>query len=573
MTLNHFLKVTPTLVQSFARDGYRAFFFFLLLTPLSFSGPLDFSQVPQANRTRSARRDQRIPVKPGGTLKVENPVGSIRIRTVLDSEARLNTIRPAALGQSEWYSMNSLDDPPGSVLVRIGPTAGEPLDVDITVPRTINLNLKTEKGAIEVIGSVLGLVAESQAGDIRVRLPTDHNADLALHSTNGTIRSELPTSIFGLFDSHHLQAKLGQGGSPILLRTMDGHVKVLPLEAPGAMLIATADPALPGNMSRTRSPSRPELRSADTAETESFGRSSPAERFTLPSDSAEVELEAPLVNLNVSVSDRAGRAIADLTLDDFSVFEDGVKQQIKHLSATTTPFDLVLLLDLSGSIEKKIKLVKQAAQRFVDFIGPDDRLAVYTFRKRVQVVSHLTNDRVLLKRRIDDMGGGQGGTGFYDALWFTLDELDQSSNKRKAIVVMTDGVDNSISHPEDSPSKHSFESLLERVEEVDMFIYPIYLDTEYEMVVQQRRENSEAYAVARRQLKELADRTASILFRAAQVEDLETVYQQVANELRTIYSLAYEPSNAARDGSWRRIEIKVNRPMVAVRTKHGYYAR
>jgi Ca-activated chloride channel family protein len=93
------------------------------------------------------------------------------------------------------------------------------------------------------------------------------------------------------------------------------------------------------------------------------------------------------------------------------------------------------------------------------------------------------------------------------------------------------------------------------------------------MVVQQHRETSEAYAVARRQLHELAERTAGVLFRAAQVEDLELVYRQVADELRTVYSLAYEPSNAVRDGTWRRIQVKVNRPTAAVRTRRGYYAR
>jgi len=106
-----------------------------------------------------------------------------------------------------------------------------------------------------------------------------------------------------------------------------------------------------------------------------------------------------------------------------------------------------------------------------------------------------------------------------------------------------------------------------------VIIYPIYLDTEYELVVKKRQERPESYAIARRQLAALAEGTAGTLYKAETVEDLEGVYERVASELRTIYSLAYSPLNAAHDGTWRSIQIKVNRPSARVKCRRGYYAK
>lgn len=570
MGISHSLKVPPTLIWRLVAHTFLVVYVGLILSGVGLgdrAGALSLGS--QANRVRSPRLDRRIPMAAGSTLRVENLAGSIRVQAASQSEARVVAGSPGAA-----YSITTSEASPGVVAITVPPTQAGGLDLEIAAPLTVNLQLKTQNGAIEIAGPVAGVVAESQSGDIILRLPPGHNADLALHSTSGSIRSELPAAIFGAFDSHNLQAKLGQGGPAILLRTMRGNVRLLPWGSSQELAQATTIGAPAATVPVSDRPrSQPVLRTAGGTNADASNPASKPERPPRPLESATVELEAPLVHLNASVSDRSGRAIADLTKSDFAVYEDNIQQVITHFEPATTPFDLTLLLDLSGSTEKKIRVIREAAKRFVDFIGPEDRLAVYTFRRRVQVVSHLTNDRFLLKRRLDEIERGGGGTAFYDALWFTASELEPVSSKRKAIVVMTDGVDNSISSPEDSPSRHTFEELLERLEESDLIVYPIYLDTEYEMVVQQHRETSEAYAVARRQLSELAERTAGVLFRAARVEDLELVYQQVADELRTVYSLAYEPSNAVRDGTWRRIHVKVNRPTAAVRTRRGYYAR
>jgi VWFA-related protein len=234
---------------------------------------------------------------------------------------------------------------------------------------------------------------------------------------------------------------------------------------------------------------------------------------------------------------------------------------------------MILLLDLSGSTREKIKAMKKAAKNFIDSLGTEDRIAVAAFTRRFTVVSDFTADRKALKKRIDGIKNQRSGTAYYDAMWAALDLLRRKTDRRKALVVLTDGVDNSITYPDRYESRHAFEELSMRLAEEDATVYPIYFDTEYDVVVNQRLDRHESYATARRQLQEVADQTGGLLFKAARVEDLKGVYERVAAELRTFYSLGYSPLKADTDGSWRAISVQVDRPRARVRTKRGYYAR
>ncbi|GBC77524.1 hypothetical protein HRbin08_01002 [bacterium HR08] len=421
------------------------------------------------------------------------------------------------------------------------------------------------------------MTIETTGGNVTLRLPANFDAELALSAPQGAIQSELPILVRGKFDAHAIEGKLGRGGRSLTVKTAHGDIRLLalpPTMSPSPSLARTESSAAsapreqPERAEESSSPrARPSLR------TEPSEESPPPSRRTRSADTGEaITLEAPLVNVNVSVTDEYGKAVADLRKEDFVIYEDGVEQQITHFASVTAPFDLALLLDVSGSTESKLSVIRRAAQAFVDMLGPDDRMAVFAFARRVYPIAPFTNDRALLKQRIQAIRGG-GGTAFYDALWYVLTEVERRPGRRRAIVVMTDGVDNSIRQPWLYPTEHTFEELLARVQESDALIYPIYLDTEYEMVVRQRRESPMSYAVARRQLLALAEHSAGTLYRADTVEDLEGVYQRIADELRTIYSLAYSPTNATRDGKWRTIRVKVLRPGVRVKARRGYYAR
>lgn len=323
-------------------------------------------------------------------------------------------------------------------------------------------------------------------------------------------------------------------------------------------------------------------------------------------DEGALKLEAYLVNLNVSATDRAGKAVPGLKQDDFTVFEDGVPQQISFFSPERSPFNLVLLIDLSGSVREKIDLIRDTALHFLDVISPQDSVAIVTFTTDVTVVSHLTKDRDDLRDSVDFMLPPAGGTAFYDALGYALVEvLRKVKGQRNAVIAITDGEDNSLPAQllkavrasgsgmittNTGGSFLTFDDLLEGATEINALIYPIHLDP---MPTQQSNSStlssnpqagtpggearptasSELTDVARKQLQSLADASGGRFYHADRIENLKGVFEQVAAELRTVYSMAYTPKNLDLDGKFRRVRIQVNRPDVGIRTRPGYFGR
>ena len=298
-----------------------------------------------------------------------------------------------------------------------------------------------------------------------------------------------------------------------------------------------------------------------------------------PSVRGDIIIDTKLINLNAKVANAAGKPLLALTKDDFVLYENNVKQTIEHFSPVTAPLNLVLLLDFSGSTEKKKGVMKDAAQRFVDSLGPDDRVAVAAFARRFYLKTSFISDKKQLKKLIGDLKVPSSGTRYYDAMWSALDLFKQAQGARNAIVVLTDGVDNTIMDPDEYDTKYNFDELIARVAEDDVTIYPMYLDTEYEMVTKRNGgdDKHEHYAIARKQLSQVAERSGGLLFHVARIEDLNGVYDRVAAELKTIYSLAY--SSSLDDGSqtkkneWREIKLTVKQPGAIARTKSGYYAK
>ena len=333
---------------------------------------------------------------------------------------------------------------------------------------------------------------------------------------------------------------------------------------------------------------------------EETGEGQPANGVEQPASSTgarpeenALKLEARLVNLNVRATDGAGNPLHDLKKEDFTIFEDGVRQDIFSFESVNSPISLVLLLDLSGSTADKRKVMAEAAKKFIDSLGKEDRIAIAAFTREFVVVSDFTSDRKLLKQRLDRIESYRGGTAFYDALWKTLDMLDSVEEARKAIVVLTDGVDNSISSPRSLGTAHNFDELLARVEEQDATIYPIrpgdtpssmrpvYNATGRKRVVSvngktlpsDQSEPLNPYETARQQLDALAERTGGKVFKAASEDDLDGVYEQVANELRLLYGLSYAPRDTSSDGRFRKITVQISREGAVVKSRRGYYAK
>jgi VWFA-related protein len=287
-----------------------------------------------------------------------------------------------------------------------------------------------------------------------------------------------------------------------------------------------------------------------------------------------ITIDTGLVDLNVSVFSRAAKTPAgDLQQKDFVVMENGQMEEISFFAAASAPFDLVLLLDLSGSTADKLDLIKKSAKRFVEAARPTDRIGIVTFTNAPQVVSGLTSDRAVLFERIKKIEKPRGGTNFWDALYFVLKAMLGKDSRRSAVIAMTDGVDNALPGVAGDGSAISFEELLETVRLSDAIVLPVYLDTEREML-KERRATELSYLYARRELAQLAAESGSLVYQARKLEDLKGVYEQVIRDLGTVYSIGYRPKNTERNGSWRSVTVQlVGRPDLAARTKRGYYAK
>ncbi|HMV81683.1 MAG TPA: VWA domain-containing protein [Blastocatellia bacterium] len=290
-----------------------------------------------------------------------------------------------------------------------------------------------------------------------------------------------------------------------------------------------------------------------------------------------LSIETRLVNLNVKALDKAGQPITNLKPEDFNIYEDGIKQEVSHFKPVNAPVSLILLLDLSGSTQKKRKAMIEAAHRFIDTLPAGDKISVVAFTRTYRPLTGFTADKPTLKAAVNQIAKIGGGTAFYDAAWKSLDQLQKLGEARKAIVVLTDGEDESlISNRE---TTHTFDELLGRASEEDVTIYPIYFSP------QQHAMNTvgalfgngsllggnDRGKQARKQLEQLAEQTGGEIFSAQREEDLESAYKLVANELHTLYSLAYSPDKPKHDGQFRKINIKLTREGSVAKTRRGYY--
>lgn len=287
-----------------------------------------------------------------------------------------------------------------------------------------------------------------------------------------------------------------------------------------------------------------------------------------------VRIDTDLVTLNVSVFNKtAAQSQVTLQQKDFAVLDDGMPQEIAFFESGENPFDLVLLLDLSGSTADKIGLIRKSAKRFVDATRPGDRIAIFTFTADLQVVSKLTSDHDALKKSIDDIEKPSGGTNFWDALRFVLEHVAVQSrveHRRSAVVVMTDGVDNALPGVFGDGSVTTFDELMQIARRMDSIILPIYLDTEKES--NPRSTPPSAYAMAREQLAKLASESGNQVYRASKVKDLDGVYARVIRDLSTVYSIGYRPANRKHEGAWHDVAVQiVGHPDLAVRAKRGYF--
>jgi Ca-activated chloride channel family protein len=269
-----------------------------------------------------------------------------------------------------------------------------------------------------------------------------------------------------------------------------------------------------------------------------------------------------VVSLNVTVVDGQNRYITDLTEADFTVFEDGTRQELSYFNRTNLPIALSLLIDTSASMESRMQLAQDAAIGFAKKLREQDVAQVVDFDSRVEVLQDFTNRIEQLESAIRTTSAG-GSTALHNALYISLKELAKikprasEEVRRRAIVVLSDG--------EDTSSLVTYEEVLELAKRSETAIYTIALQAK-------DAAQTKGFREAEFILRQFAQETGGRAFFPARAEDLRDVYGQIADELSSQYSLGYASKNTRRDGGWRRLVVQVARPQATARTKRGYYA-
>jgi len=269
-----------------------------------------------------------------------------------------------------------------------------------------------------------------------------------------------------------------------------------------------------------------------------------------------------LVSLSVTVTGQDGRYVTDLSKDDFGVFEDGVLQDLSFFSRTQMPIAAAILLDTSASMEEKLRTAQAAATGFVKRLRPEDIAEVIDFDSKVKTLQEFTPDIGALETAIRSTTAG-GSTSLYNALYISIKTLrtveapSADQIRRQSVVVLSDG--------EDTSSLLGYEEVLDLAKRSETVIYAIGLRSP-------RQESGRGFHEAEFVLRQLAQETGGRVFFPDTIAELPGIYDQIWEELSSQYSLGYTSSNPRRDGQWRRIVVRVDRPNVQARTKQGYYA-
>lgn len=312
---------------------------------------------------------------------------------------------------------------------------------------------------------------------------------------------------------------------------------------------------------------------------------------TPPDGEESIRLGATLVNIPVLVSDRSGRYIPQLSARDFEIYEDGARQEVAFFGDEEVPFNVVLLLDVSPSVQDSLEEIQDAALEFVRHLRSQDRLMVASFDRRVSYLTYLTNDRRELEDAIRSTHTGSG-TSVYDAVVETVSRRLRDVEGRKALILFSDG--------EDTTSRRStYQDAIDAVTESDVLVYglrypsesygrggrgtiniplPLPIPFPVPIPMPRRRPNPRGYPQPRPGggdfMSDIAAAGGGPVYDAYTIQDLSRLARQITEELRHVYMLSYYPSNPLSNGGYREIRVRVRtNPDMAVRHRRGYHAR
>jgi VWFA-related protein len=271
-------------------------------------------------------------------------------------------------------------------------------------------------------------------------------------------------------------------------------------------------------------------------------------------DDEPIRVESSLVVINATITDAKGSPVAGLKQNQFQIYEDGMEQKIEFFEAAKTPFAAVILLDSSGSMEHRVSLARSAAIQFLDRLRTDDVAAIYNFDSKISLVQDFSNSRDIYEGVFDIKANGM--TVLNDAIYKAAEELGKRPEKRRAIIVLSDGAD--------TQSGRSADKALKAALGAGATIYTVDMSA----INANGKERMQNQGV----LKNFAEKSGGKFVATPGGVALRDAFKNIVDELGIQYTLGYHPSNTAKDGKWRTIELRANKPDINIRTRKGYHA-
>lgn len=449
------------------------------------------------------------------------------------------------------------------------------IDLIVRIPARSRVKVESQAGSVDIVGNVESAEVSTNTGTIHADVPLEAlKFDFMWSASRPRFLSdvelpEIKEKAGGIFK---ISGKLGEKKP-----AKEDRVQLDFLTQRGVVLL-NVDPAMVPSDLRERpltEAARAIVRSGDSQLIDAIRKVSP-KMFgdyakTLPPPGREPTLmtrRAPgkfvseqspqMMRLNASVTDRNGRAIGGMNESDFTVFENGEERQVTKVVSTREPFNLVLLLDVSGSVEERIDFIRKAARDFLRTASPQDRIAIISFRDDIQIISDFSSDRRMLSEKLEDIDAG-GATALWDSLGYVLaDTLKQLRGERTAVVILSDGDDNKSFVP--------FNAILEAVIESGALVYPLYVPSglipeasvpKPEVTIDPLRTRYLTLTTrAHEEGQRLAEASGGVYYPIRRLEELQRAYDDVVVQLRTAYTITYA-SNLT----------PANNPRVRVRTK------
>jgi VWFA-related protein len=515
------------------------------------------------------------------TVSIKNLEGRVSVVASADQQKKMS-VEAKSTGQAIAPDDVKVEAKGARVTIDVRPRGEKDrIDLIVRIPERSKIEVEGQAGAVDVVGNVESASVKTDTGTIHADVPLEAlKFNFVWEASRPRYMSdvELPPIKEKAGGTFKLSGRLGEKEAKkeetvalnfstqrgVVLLNVDpemapADLRERPLTKAAQAIVRSGDTQLVDAIRKVS----PKM-FGDYAKTLPPPEKQPALVNRVPTNKVVSSVAPQVFRFNASVLDRHGRAIGGMRESDFTVWENGVERRVTNVSPANEPFNLVLLLDVSGSVEERMDFIRKAARDFLRTTSPQDRISIISFRDDIQIISDFSTNRQLLSKKLDEIDAG-GGTALYDALGYVLAEpLKRLRGERTAIVVMSDGDDNKSFLP--------FPAILEALTESGALVYPLYVPSGLipetsvprpEITIDPLRSRYLTLTTrAEEEARKLAAVSGGIYYPIKRLEDLQKAYEDVVAQLRSSYTITYASNSVS---SSPRVRVRANRDGASVR--------